>query len=327
MHRHVLVTGGAGFVGHHVIAHILRETEWSVTSLDRPSHAGNYRRLREVADEAIREGRLRLVWHDLRSPIPGQVAYQIDAPDTILHLAASSHVDRSIEDPAAFVLDNVLGTVHAMQYARTTGAQRFVYFSTDEVFGPAPTGVEYAEWARYKSGNPYAATKAGAEEMALAFHNTYRLPVIITHTMNVFGERQHPEKFIPSTIRNVRDSRLVHIHADATATQPGARHYIHADDVASALLFLLEMGEPGEKYNVVGPQEIDNLRLASYIAEVVGKPLHFELVDFHSSRPGHDLRYALDGTRLREMGWKAQRSVADALATTVRWTLARPEWL
>jgi dTDP-glucose 4,6-dehydratase len=224
------------------------------------------------------------------------------------------------------VFENVVATCNLLEYARR-GCERFLYFSTDEVFGPAPEGVRYKEWDRYKSGNPYAATKAGGEELAIAFHNTYGVPVVVTHTMNVFGERQHPEKFIPSTIRKVRDGETVTVHADKTRTKAGTRFYIHAAHVANAVRFVLANGTPGDKYNIVGEKEVSNLALAHEIAKSVGKSLNFEMVDFHSSRPGHDLRYALDGSKLAEMGWTPPNTFEKSLSNTVHWTLRNERWL
>jgi dTDP-glucose 4,6-dehydratase len=225
------------------------------------------------------------------------------------------------------VLDNVVSTCNLLDYARRNGVRRFVYFSTDEVFGPAPTGTRFGEWDRYRSGNPYAAAKAGGEELAISYHNTYGLQVVVTHTMNVFGQRQHPEKMIPGTIRRVRDGETVLIHADKSRTMAGSRFYIHAQAAASALQFVLERGAPGEKYNIVGEREVDNLELASRIADTVGKPLKYEMVDFHSSRPGHDLRYALDGSKLESMGWTQPHTFETALEETVQWSLKHPHWL
>jgi len=234
-----------------------------------------------------------------------------------------------------------VGTANVLDYCRAVEPQRIVYFSTDEVFGPAadpdhippfrshsPTNrVAYREWDRYRSANPYAATKAGAEELCLAYENTYKLPILITHCMNVIGERQSPEKYVPNTIAKVRDGRLVTVHADKTRTKAGSRFYIHARNVADAVLTVVQKGTPGDKFNIVGEAECDNLRLAQMIAEVVGRPLQYEMVDFHSSRPGHDLRYALDGSKLAAMGWKPPVSFEQSLDRVVRWTLAHPRWL
>lgn len=324
--KKVLLTGGAGFIGHHVAEHILRTTDWKITFLDRLDCSGNLNRITEMVDWDRHKTRCRWVFHDLRAQINDQLASQLGDHDYVLHLAALTHVDRSIEDPLSAVFDNVLGTANILEHARR-GCERFVYFSTDEVFGPAPSGVQYREWDRYRSTNPYSATKAGGEELVLAYQNTYKVPALITHTMNVFGERQHIEKYIPSTIRKVLNGEVVTIHADPTCTRAGSRFYIHARNVAGALLHVLSHGMPGDKFNIVGERECDNLELAQLIAATVGKPLRYELVDFHTQRPGHDLRYALDGGKMKAMGWEPAVSFEDSLARVVRWTLANPRWL
>lgn len=326
-----LVTGGAGFIGHHVVEHLLKATDWNVVCLDRLDCSGNLNRLADMAIWEKEKSRVRIVFHDLRAEINSLVSARIGPVDYVLHLAASTHVDRSITDPMMFVLDNVVGTTNLLDFVRKRGdaIRSMIHFSTDEVFGAAPPGVSYKEWDRYRSGNPYAASKAGAEEMAIAYQNTYGTRVFVTHTMNVFGERQHPEKFFPMTIKKVLDGETVTIHSDKTKTISGSRFYIHARNVASALTFLLEndRGIPGEKYNIVGEREVSNLELAQAIAAVLEKPLKYEMVDFHSSRPGHDLRYALDGTLMKSMHWEVPMEFEKSLASTVRWTVANPRWL
>lgn len=323
----VLLTGGAGFIGHHVAHTLLTQTDAQVTFLDRLSFAGNLNRIAQLDGFDGFKHRCRWVHHDLRSPISEQLRKQIGGHDYILHLAALTHVDRSIVDPLEAAMCNVVGTVNLLDHARHAGCGRFVYFSTDEVFGPAPEGVAYREWDRYRSGNPYAAGKAGGEEFALAFHNTYGVPVVVTHTMNVFGPRQHPEKYIPSTIRKVRDGEVVTVHANKDRTRAGSRFYIHASNVGAALVFLMQEGTPGEKFNIVGEREVDNLTLAHMIADAVGQPLKAEMVDFHSSRPGHDLRYGLDGSKLAAMGYRHPLNFEQSLRNTVAWSLAHPDWL
>jgi len=339
MSKTVLVTGGAGFVAHHVIEKILRETDWNVVSLDRLDFSGNLNRLWDMAQDldTTTRKRIRVVFHDLRADLNPLVRREIGKVDYVLHLAAGSHVDRSIEYPMEFVLDNVVGTCNVLNYARDLdGLERFIYFSTDEVFGPAPVGVDYKERDRYNSSNPYSATKAGGEELAVAFENTYKLPIYITHTMNVFGQRQHPEKYIPMCIRKVHDGDTITIHSDATRTIPGSRHYIHAADVADAMLFLLNLratleedhgGAKCPKFNLVGAEEINNLALAQLIADVQGKPLHYEMVDFHSSRPGHDLRYSLSGEYMKSLGWVPRVALSQRIGEVVNWTLANERWL
>jgi dTDP-glucose 4,6-dehydratase len=280
--------------------------------------------------------RVKIVHHDLKAELNPLVRSEIGKVDYVLHLAAGSHVDRSIEYPMEFVLDNVVGTCNILEFARSQdNLSRFIYFSTDEVFGPAPDGIKYKENDRYNSTNPYSATKAGGEELAVAYENTYKLPVYITHTMNVFGERQHPEKYITMCIKKIRDGETVSIHSDSTKTIPGSRHYIHAEDVADAVLFLATKkfiettyGDAKcPKFNIVGSEELNNLELAQIIAEAQGKELKYELVDFHSSRPGHDLRYALDGSKMKELGWEPSKSVRERIAEVTNWTLENHNWI
>lgn len=342
MTKTVLITGGAGFIAHHVVDHILQTTDWNIVCLDRLDISGNLNRLHDMLQDHDRHAvaqRVRIIYHDLRAEINSQIAADIGHIDTVLHIAASSHVDRSIANPMEFVQNNVVGTVNLLDYARLRfpNLERFVYFSTDEIFGPAPAGVAYREYDRYNSTNPYSASKAAGEEMCVAYENTYGMPIVITHTMNVFGERQHPEKFIPSTIKKIRDRQQVIIHADPTRTRAGTRMYIHARDVAEGLMHILNLqhyrhtgdfgGAHCPKFNLVGTEEIDNLALAQMIADSTGSELDYELVDFHSSRPGHDLRYALDGTLLRELGWQPRIRLSERISDMVHWTLANPRWL
>ena len=337
--KRALITGGAGFIAHHLVSQILKNTDWEVVTLDRLDFSGNLNRLEDILQTFSPEdrARVRVVFHDLKAAVNPLIAADIGRVDYILHLAAGSHVDRSIEYPMEFVMDNVVATCNILDYARGLDhLERFVYFSTDEGFGPAPNGINYLENDRYNSTNPYSATKAGGEELAVAFENTYSLPVYITHTMNVFGQRQHPEKFIPMCIKRIRDGETVTIHSDETKTIPGARHYIHAEDVSDALLFLLKQdtvvetnnygGAKCPKFNIVGAEELNNLQLAEIIAEVQGKPLLHKMVDFHSTRPGHDLRYALSGEKMRKMGWEPQ-DIRGRISEVVEWTLANERWI
>tara|TARA_B100001989_G_C24547905_1_gene472238 strand:- start:2272 stop:3297 length:1026 start_codon:yes stop_codon:yes gene_type:complete len=339
MSKRILITGGAGFIAHHVIDKILSTTDWEIITLDRLDFSGNLNRLKEIVSSYpdIEQKRVKVVHHDLKAELNPEICATIGKIDYISHLAAGSHVDRSITYPLEFVMDNVVGTAHILDYARKIdGLERFAYFSTDEVFGPAPPGIYYKENDRYNSTNPYSASKAGAEELVVAFENTYGLPAIITHTMNVFGERQNPEKYIPMVIKKVRDGELVTVHSNVKKTVAGSRHYIHAEDVAEALLFLYdydlsslkadETGAKCQKFNIVGKDEIDNLQLAQFIAETQNKELIYEMVDFHSQRPGHDLRYSLDGAKMAKMGWEP-KSAYKRLQSTIKWTLKNDRWL
>jgi dTDP-glucose 4,6-dehydratase len=329
----VLITGTAGFVGHYVVEKIVRETDWEIIGIERLSYSGNLERLASIDTK----GRYRSVHHDLKSPIGDLLQKQIGDVDYIIHIGANSHVDRSIEDPLSFVMDNVVGTCNILNFARTQKdhLKCFLYFSTDEVFGPAPNGVKYDEYDRYNSTNPYSASKAGGEELAVAFRNTYDIPIVITHTMNVFGNRQHPEKYIPKCIRKIANGETIQIHSDETRTIPGSRHYIHGEDVADGVMFVLNKQElcprgndtQCPKFNLIGPEEVNNLELAQMIADIMGKPLNYELVDFHSSRPGHDLRYAISGERLARMGWAPKESLRQRISDVVEWTMNNKMWM
>jgi dTDP-glucose 4,6-dehydratase len=341
MSKKILITGGAGFIGHHIIEHLLKNTDWDILILDRLSYSSSgLDRLRdiEVMKQLSEPGnRVKVFTADFTNSIVDGLAQEIGQVDYILHMGAETHVDNSIVNPEPFVMSNVLGTMNMLNFARTqTDFKAFIYFSTDEVFGPAPDGTAYKEWDRYNSGNPYAAAKAGGEELALAFSNTYKIPVIITHTMNVFGERQHPEKFIPKVINSVLNGETISIHSNKDKTKAGSRYWIHARNVAAAILFLLELPERenkqwidyrADKFNIVGEREVDNLEMAQMIAKILGKELKYEMVDFHSSRPGHDLRYALDGSKMKALGWSLPMTFEDSLRSTIEWTIKNDKWL
>lgn len=342
MSKNVLVTGGAGFIAHHVIRLLLDKTDWNITCLDRLDYSGNLNRLDEILFDVDKEvkKRLKIVFHDLRAEINPLVKSRIGHQDIILHIAASTHVDRSITDPMSFIHDNIIGTAHLLEYARKLEhkLERFLYFSTDEVFGPAPPGVAYKERDRYNSTNPYSASKAAAEELCVAYENTYGIPIFVTHTMNVFGERQTPEKFIPMIIKKIRDREKVYIHSDPSKTIPGSRFYIHAADVADAIHFLLTKVDGSKlekdygqakcpKFNIVGKEEIDNLQLAKLVAQAQNKELIYEMVDFHSSRPGHDLRYALSGDYMRSLGWEPKIALSERIKQVVDWSLKNTQWV
>jgi dTDP-glucose 4,6-dehydratase len=336
--KRVLLTGAAGFIGHHVLEHLLRTTDCEVVCLDRLDYSGNLNRIEDImTHQPHNKSRVKIVHHDLRADINPLVSSFVGKCDTILHLAAGSHVDRSITYPMEFVQDNVIGTANLLEFARRSDSlEQFLYFSTDEVFGPAPDGINYKERDRYNSTNPYSATKAAGEELCVAYENTYKMPVKITHTMNVFGERQTPEKFIPMCIRRIRDGESVSIHSNPEKDKAGSRYYIHANDVAAAVCFIVQNdlksdvdygGAKCPKFNVVGKEEIDNLSLAKMIAKAQNKELLYEMVDFHSTRPGHDLRYALSGDVLRAKGWEPKVSITDRISEVTAWYLANNKWL
>jgi dTDP-glucose 4,6-dehydratase len=339
----ILITGGCGFVGHHMVEHFLKTSDYEIVVWDKLTYASSgFDRIKEI--QAYNNKRVTLLPIDFTRPVSIGVVKELSDVDYILHMGAETHVDNSIKDPLSFVYANVVGTANMLEFARQCkNLQAFVYFSTDEVYGPArpldnimssksnPWDLQlqpsYHEWDRYNSGNPYSATKAGAEQLTLSYMNTYGLPGYISSCMNIFGERQHQEKFIPICIRKIKNGEEITIHGDATAKKSGARFYIHARNVAAATSFLMKNFKQRDKYNIVGEAEITNLELAQMIADIMGKKLIYKIVDFHSSRPGHDLRYALSGDKLKSLGFDIPVSIEKSLAKTVEWTLNNPQWI
>ena len=305
--KKILITGAAGFIGHHFLQHIIDKTNHDVVVIDCLSYASKgLSRLRE--DGFLTHPRVTVICSDLRIPFSEGVLREIGGDvNIIVHMAAESHVDNSISN-----LKNL---------------ENFFYFSTDEVFGTAPEGTSFKEWDRHKPTNPYSASKSAAESFCIAYENTFGLPLMMINNMNVFGERQHVEKYIPNTIRKVMKREKVLVHSYPDKKKAGTRFYIHARNVAAAVLFLLEKGTIGEKYHIVGEQEVSNLEIAQLIAKYMKVPLDYEMVDFHSDRPGHDLRYALTDTKMHKLGWKLPLSFEESLKNTIEWTLKNKQWL
>lgn len=324
----VLITGGAGFAGHHVVNYLLEKSDYDLLILDKLNYS-SYGLTKLRYTKALESKRVKLFTVDLSQPLSVGVKRELGEINYILHLAAETHVDHSILEPERFIRANILGSHYMLEFARSmSDLKGFFYFSTDEVFGPAREGETFLEWDRYNSTNPYSATKAAAEELCLAYSNTYNIPVLVIHTMNLFGERQHPEKFIPLVINKVLRGEKVSIHANSSLTKAGSRFYTHCSNLADAVLFLMQSKiSKRDKINIVGEREIDNLELAQKIADIIDKPLYYDLVNFHSSRPGHDLRYSLDGSKLAAMGWRHLNKLDHALEKTVKWFLNNPDWL
>jgi len=325
----VLITGGAGFIGHAIIEHLLETTDFNIVSLDRLDTSGALDRINDVIiKNSSWKARVKVVWHDLKAPLSKYVINKIGNVDYILHLAAGSHVNRSIKYPLEFVMDNVVGTCNLLNYARDSCAplKMFLYFSTDEVFGPAPEGVTFKEDDRYNAKNPYSASKAAAEELCNAFANTYDMPIITTHTMNVFGPRQHLEKFIPLVIKKIQNDEMVTIHSDKEGKRSSIRRYLFSRDVAEAIKFLMSNHVVGEKYNVCADVEIDNLTLAKKIATIMGKELRYELKYPSDTRPGNDFRYSVCGSKLNKMGWHPETNLDAGLRETIQWYLDNSDW-
>lgn len=335
----ILCTGAAGFAGAHMVSHLMANTDWDIVGLDRLSYAGSLERLAPWQGNP----RLKMVFHDFRAVYSASVLKALEGVRYFIHNGAETHVERSIQDPEPFVMSNVLGTMNSLQAARALGVEHFIYVSTDEVHGPAPYGVDFTEESPIRPSNPYSASKAGGEALAFAWWKCYRLPVTCTRTMNLIGERQHPEKFVPMCIRKILRGEKVIIHGRRDAAGQwtiGERKWIHARNQADALLFLLKLQQKegisrtaqgsthGATFHVAG-EERSNLEIAKFIAETLGKKLDYEVVDVHVDRPGHDLRYSLSDEKVKSLGWKAPRPFEESLRRCIEWS-ARPEnaaWL
>jgi dTDP-glucose 4,6-dehydratase len=332
----LLLTGIGGFAGAHILQHVLESTDWRVVGIASWKHKGTPERIHQVLSKNPDwRDRIEIVTHDLENPFTDRTARRIGAFDYIINTAAESHVERSIEDPVPFVENNVSLVLNMLELVRRQPAalRGFIQVSTDEVYGPASDGERHVEWSPIIPSNPYSASKAAQEAVAISYWRTYGVPIIITNTMNLFGEMQDAEKYIAKIIRCLQHGTMLTVHGSEKTI--GSRFYLHARNHADALLFLLRYKPPArypetdrpDRYNVVGEREIDNLSLAQMIAAIMGKPLKYELVDFHTTRPGHDRRYALDGSKIAAVGWTAPFSIERSLKQYIDWTLAHPEWL
>ena len=324
----ILLTGGCGFIGHHVAEYLHKNTDWDIIITDKLSYASmGFKRLRN--NNLINSNRIKIFTIDLCNELSEGIKTEIGNDiDYIINMAAETHVDNSIKEPKNVILNNVTSTINLLEWARTLpNLKIFFYFSTDEVFGPALETTLYKEWDRHRPTNPYSASKSAAENICISYQNTYNIPLMIVNVMNAFGERQHVEKFIPLCIKKILNNELIQIHSYPDKKTSGSRFYIHSQNIANAVLFLIKNGKIGEKYNISGEKEVTNLELAQLIAKFIGKELNYELIDFHSSRPGHDLRYGLDGSKIYELGWNPTFNFEKSLEKVVKWTLENQEWL
>lgn len=352
---HVMVTGGTGFIGHNVVLDLLEWTDWTFTVVDSFSYSGDPAKL--IEDPRFDARRVTVIKHDLTEPLkapstwgggPGDLPFA--DPDIIFNIASESHVDNSIDDPTFFIRSNVDIAINMLEYARSVKPKLFIQFSTDEVYGAAPDGVNFKEWSPILPSNPYSASKAAQEAIALSYWRTYGVPVIITNTMNVVGRGQHAEKFVPMTVEKLLAGDPMSVHAEYVLThdhrgcglcahaveghergewQAGSRCYTFVTNISSALQFLVERmhlvgvqqyphADRPERFNIVGDREVRNDEMVRLIAEIMGVPADMEYVDFHGSRPGHDRRYALDGTALERAGWRPPVSFEEGLEITIK---------
>lgn len=327
MKKNILVTGGAGFIGQSFVAHVLNNTPHNVVVLDSLTYAADQNRLFALPE--YDPARVRFYWHDLRAPINDTLSQRIGSVNYIVNIASESHVDRSIANPVDFFMNNCALAANMLEYARVSKPEVFIQVSTDEVYGPAETGYAHREWDPHVPSNPYAASKSAQESLAISYWRTFGVPVVITNTMNNFGEHQHSEKFIPLCVNRILKGDEITIHGgfdEQGKFVSGSRFWLHADNHASALLYILQNLPPNtypkhgrpSRWNVVGDTELSNLEIVNRISSILGTPASHKLVDFHSSRPGHDLRYGLDGTLLQAAGWVPPVSFEESFADTVQ---------
>lgn len=342
----VLLTGAGGFVGHHTLAHFLKTTNWEIVATDSFRHFGTSARIRAVFEELPNErSRVTVITHDLGTPIDPVTAHQIGDIDVIVNMASDSHVDRSITDPRPFVENNVALVLTMLEYARTLpNLKTFIQIGTDEVYGPAPVGTNHPEWSPQVPSNPYSASKSAQEALAISYWRTFNIPIVLTNTMNIIGERQDVEKFVPLIVRSLKNSLPVTVHATKKGKEwkSGSRFYLHARNQADALRFLIgkfidtphkytDGLEKPARFNVRGEKEIANDELVLLIAKILGLKGEInslvEYINVEGTRPGHDLRYALDGSLLKSLGWEPPVQFEDSLKRTVNWTINNSEWI
>jgi dTDP-glucose 4,6-dehydratase len=330
----ILVTGGAGFIGANLVRHLIRHTDHVVVNVDKLTYAGNRHSLADVMThprhvfeqvDLVDAERLRAVFRGHR-------------PEAVMHLAAESHVDRSIDGPGEFIQTNIVGTFNLLQASLESWRQagqpesfRFLHVSTDEVYGSLGfQDPAFSEKSPYAPRSPYSASKAASDHLVRAWHATYRLPVLLTHCSNNFGPFQFPEKLIPLVILKALREEPIPIFG----TGENVRDWLHVEDHCRALLAVLDRGAAGGAYNIGGGVELSNLdlvrRLCALLDELRPRPSgrpHAEQITFVADRPGHDLRYAIDPRHIREeLGWQPAANFAESLRDTVRWYLDHRDW-
>ncbi len=333
----LLVTGGAGFIGSAVVRHLIQETEATVVTVDALTYAGHRENLAPVTGSP----RHYFEQEDITDALAMHRMFEEHEPSGVLHLAAESHVDRSIGGPAAFVQTNVVGTQVLLEAARTywedqgrPGGFRFLHVSTDEVYGELGETGAFTEETPYDPSSPYSASKAGADHLARAWQRTYGLPVLITNCSNNYGPRQHPEKLIPVVILNALEGEPIPVYGDGK----NVRDWLYVKDHVRALLEVLQEGEVGETYNVGGNCERENIAVVRQICDILdetrppGSTLetksHHDLITFVEDRPGHDWRYAIDASKIEgELGWAPEVSFEEGLRRTVDWYVGHREWV
>jgi dTDP-glucose 4,6-dehydratase len=332
MEKTLLVTGGAGFIGSHLVKLLVNKyPEYRIVNLDALTYAGNLENLKEIDNKEnylfekgdIRDARLM---HQL---------FQKYRFDGIIHLAAESHVDRSISNPLEFIQTNIIGTVNLLNAAREAWVdnmegKRFYHVSTDEVYGSLGAEGLFTESTSYDPRSPYSASKASSDHLVRAYHHTYKLPVVISNCSNNYGPNQFPEKLIPLAINNIKGNKPIPVYGKGE----NVRDWLYVEDHARAIDLIFHEGKNGETYNIGGNNEWQNIQLIYKLCEVMDRKLgrqagtSVKLISFVTDRAGHDLRYAIDSSKLmHELGWEPSLQFEEGIEKTVEWYLANEEWL
>jgi dTDP-glucose 4,6-dehydratase len=329
----VIVTGGAGFIGSAVIRYLIKETDAEVVNVDKLTYAANLDTLAPVADDP----RYSFQKLDICNADAMLRLFEQEKPTHVMHLAAESHVDRSISGSRAFIETNIIGTYNLLEAARAYWTEldgaakeafRFHHISTDEVYGSLGAEGLFEETTAYDPSSPYSASKAASDHLAMAWHRTYGLPVVLSNCSNNYGPYQFPEKLIPLMILNGLEGKPLPVYGDGK----NIRDWLHVDDHAAALVTILTRGRLGEGYNVGGRNERTNLEVVHTICDTLDEKLSTntprrELIQFVTDRPGHDMRYAIDATKLEnELGWRAQYNFDTGIQQTIEWYLENRDW-